>query len=76
MIVVIYVFVQSLLKGEAVKEGDHCCVMQLLQNYCFNVLLVKAWHCNTSAILEIHNFVENNNRYDTMELLEKHKALI
>ena len=28
-----------------------------------------------SDILEIHNFVDENYHYDTMELLEKHNAL-
>ena len=38
---------------------------------------IKKWGSTVtqSDMLEIYNFVVNNYQYDTMELLEKHKAL-
>ena len=59
---------------------DHRCIMQrrchITTMHCFKL-------CNCSLrgavmqpdILEIHNFVEKRYQYDTMELLERHKAL-
>ena len=60
---------------------DHLCIMQRRCHITTILYCFKFVNCSRRGavmqpdILGIDNFVENSYQYDTMELLERHKAL-